>query len=58
LNDEASLNVYDDEFARRMTDVFEEDLKVSSPYDFERWAARPWAEKLAEIVLIPIKSQL
>jgi cardiolipin synthase len=58
LNDEASLNIYDDEFARRMTDVFEEDLKASSPYDFERWEARPWTERLAEIVLIPIRSQL
>jgi cardiolipin synthase len=27
LNDEASLNVYDAEFAKRMTEVFEEDLK-------------------------------
>jgi cardiolipin synthase A/B len=58
LNDEASLNVYDAEFARRMTEVFEEDLKVANPYDFARWEARPWTQKVAEIVLIPIRSQL
>ena len=58
LNDEASLNVYDAEFARRMTEVFEEDLKLSTPYDFNRWQSRLWAEKVAEIVLIPIRSQL
>ena len=58
LNDEASLNVYDAEFSRRMTEVFEEDLKLSTPYDFNRWQSRLWAEKVAEIVLIPIRSQL
>ena len=58
LNDEASLNVYDAGFAKRMTKVFEEDLKSSTPYDFVRWRSRPWLEKAAEIVLIPIRSQL
>jgi cardiolipin synthase A/B len=58
LNDEASLNVYDAGFANRMTQVFEEDLKSSSAYDFTRWRQRPWPEKVAEVVLIPIKSQL
>jgi len=58
LNDEASLNVYDAGFAERMTEVFEEDLKASTPYDLQRWQRRPWLEKMAEVVLIPIKSQL
>lgn len=58
LNDEASLNVYDAEFARQMTEVFEEDLKTSTPYDYSRWQQRPWVERFAEIVLIPIRSQL
>jgi cardiolipin synthase len=58
LNDEASLNIYNAEFAKRMTDVFEEDLKVSTPYNLLRWQRRPWLEKVAEVVLIPIKSQL
>lgn len=58
LNDEASLNIYNAEFAKRMTKVFEEDLKASTSYDFLRWQQRPWLEKVAEVVLIPIKSQL
>ena len=58
LNDEASLNVYDTEFDRRMTAVFEEDLKASTPFDYLRWQRRPWTEKMAEVVLIPIRSQL
>jgi cardiolipin synthase len=58
LNDEASLNVYDAQFAHRMTAVFEEDLKASTPYDYLHWQRRPWMEKIAEVVLIPIRSQL
>jgi cardiolipin synthase A/B len=58
LNDEASLNVYDSGFANRMTDVFEEDLKSSTSYDFDRWRQRPWLEKVAEVVVIPLRSQL
>jgi cardiolipin synthase A/B len=57
-NDEASLNVYDVEFARAMSDVFERDLQQATRYTYERWAARPWRQKLAETVLIPIRSQL
>jgi cardiolipin synthase len=58
LNDEASLNVYDPKFANRMTEVFEADLKLSTPYDYQQWLKRSWFEKTAEVVLIPIKSQL
>ncbi len=58
LNDEASLNVYDDAFARQMTAVFEEDLKSSTRYTLERWRARPLKEKLAEVALLPLRSQL
>jgi cardiolipin synthase A/B len=58
LNDEASLNIYDSAFAQRMTEVFEADLKASTSYNFSRWKNRPLSEKMAEVVLIPIKSQL
>ena len=58
LNDEASLNVYDRDFALQMTAVFERDLANAKPYTHEQWLARPWREKLAERVLLPIKSQL
>jgi cardiolipin synthase len=58
LNDEASLNVYDANFAQRMTNVFEDDLQNSTPYDLPQWRRRSWVEKAAEVVLIPLKSQL
>jgi cardiolipin synthase len=57
-NDEASLNIYDAKFADKMTKVFEEDLKLSTPYDFLQWQQRPLLEKFAEVVLVPIRSQL
>jgi cardiolipin synthase A/B len=58
LNDEASLNVYDAGFAQRMTEVFEADLRSSTPYGYQQWQDRPWLEKMAEIMVIPIRSQL
>lgn len=58
LNDEASLNVYDAAFAKRMSDVFEQDLEVSTAYTHEMWLNRPLKEKLGEVILRPIKSQL
>ena len=58
LNDEASLNIYDREFAARMTDVFESDLKHTKEYTYDLWQARPWKDKFAEKFILPIKSQL
>ena len=58
LNDEASLNVYDRDFAARMTATFERDLQQAKPYTHEEWLARPWHEKLSEALVWPIRSQL
>jgi cardiolipin synthase len=58
LNDEASLNVYDSRFAGEMRDVFERDLKSAARFTYGHWQSRGWPEKAAEIVLIPIRSQL
>jgi len=58
LNDEASLNVYDQRFAHAMIDVFEKDLKRATVYTFDMWRARPWRERVLEALLQPIKSQL
>ncbi|MDQ3269728.1 MAG: phospholipase D-like domain-containing protein [Pseudomonadota bacterium] len=58
LNDEASLNIYERDFATGMTEVFEGDLQKAKPYTLEMWKQRPWKEKLAERVLWPIRSQL
>lgn len=58
LNDEASLNVYNRDFATRMTEVFEKDLKDAKQYSYEMWSRRPLHEKLAEKFVRPLRSQL
>ncbi len=58
LNDEASLNVYDGEFAAQMTEVFEADLRKATKYTYEQWRQRPWTEKFMETVVRPLRSQL
>ena len=58
LNDEATLNVIDREFARQQTDIFNADLARSKVVGFVDWAARPWTEKLAERWSQLIASQL
>ena len=58
LNDEASLNIYDPAFAEQMTTLFEGDLALGEPYTLAEWTERPWTEKLGEIFLRPLKSQL
>lgn len=58
LNDEASLNIYDREFAQAMTRVFEADLQHGRRYTLEDWRNRPMKERFAEKFLQPIKSQL
>ncbi|MEO5828170.1 MAG: phospholipase D-like domain-containing protein, partial [Luteimonas sp.] len=58
LNDEASLNVYDRDFAERMTQVFEQDLGKAKGYTYETWKKRPWTEKLVEKIILPLRSQL
>ncbi|QOW23078.1 phospholipase D-like domain-containing protein [Novilysobacter avium] len=58
LNDEASLNIYDADFAQAMTAVFEHDLQSAKRYTHEMWVNRPWREKMAERFTLPFKSQL
>jgi cardiolipin synthase len=58
LNDEASLNIYDEAFAGHMLQVFERDLQSSKRYSLETWRNRSWTQKAAEMILVPIRSQL
>ncbi len=51
LNDEANLNVYDVSFARRMTEVFEADLRQCRRITLRDWRGRPMAEKAREQAL-------
>ena len=58
LNDEATLNVLDAEFARQQTVVFESDLSRSRPISLAQWRARPWREKFEERLAALLDSQL
>ena len=58
LNDEASLNVYDAGFAAHMTEVFDQDMKTTERYTYDKWKNRSWKEKFVEKFLLPLKSQL
>ena len=58
LNDEANLNIYDTEFARRMQTVFENDIKRSRRMTLDRWRNRPWQERIEEWFAEPFSSQL
>ena len=58
LNDEANLNVYDMAFARRQTQIFEDDLRNSRQVTHDQWAARPLKEKLMERLALLLESQL
>ncbi|MGJ7460366.1 phospholipase D-like domain-containing protein [Halomonas sp. MA07-2] len=58
LNDEASLNIYNSDFATQMTAVFDADLQSAELYSLAQWKSRPLREKLSEKILLPIRSQL
>lgn len=48
LNDEASLNIFDEKFARRQVEIFEHDLARSNRVTLGQWRSRPLAEKAWE----------
>ena len=58
LNDEATLNIMDSEFAVQQTQIFEEDMKLSRQITFDQWSNRPLKEKLAERLAVLLSSQL
>jgi len=58
LNDEANLNVYDRDFARRQRADFEADLTRSRRITFEAWRDRPLLEKAWEHVAALLGPQL
>jgi len=47
-NDEGSVGILDTDFASKMKDIFEEDLKNSIRIQLDEWNKRPLAEKLKE----------
>lgn len=58
LNDEASLNLFDVDFAAQMTTVFEQDLVDAIAFTYEMWEARPLRQRIAEVLIWPFRSQL
>jgi cardiolipin synthase A/B len=58
LNDEASLNIYDSDFALQMTQVFESDLHKATRFSLDQWRARPLHHRAAELLLLPLRGQL
>ncbi|HVE08866.1 MAG TPA: cardiolipin synthase [Paraburkholderia sp.] len=58
LNDEANLNIYDRDFARQQTAIFDADLARAKRITLDDWRRRPLAEKLLERVVALLDSQL
>ena len=58
LNDEANLNVFDGDFAREQTAVFERDKARSHRVTLEEWKHRPLTEKVVERLAALFRSQL
>ncbi len=58
LNDEATLNILDADFARQQTAVFAADLALSRSLSHAQWQARPWQEKFKERLASLIGAQL
>jgi cardiolipin synthase len=58
LNDEANLNVMDEEFARAQAGVFAQDRAKSRKVTLEEWRRRPIGERLEELVARMMRHQL
>jgi cardiolipin synthase len=58
LNQELNLVVHDAAIAGKLERAFNEDLKHSKKLTYEAWKARPFSEKVLELLTIPIKEQL
>jgi cardiolipin synthase A/B len=58
LNDEANLNIYDADFARRQIEIFQQDLVHSRRYTLAEWQNRPVSEKIWEQAVSLLGPQL
>jgi len=58
LNEELNLTMYDAALARRLEEIFFEDLKHSKQISYEEWASRSIFERLFELFAFPVKEQL
>ncbi len=58
INDEANLNVLDEDFARRQIEVFEADLRQARRVTLEEWKNRPLTERALDLAASLVRSQL
>ena len=58
LNDEINLNVYGTKFAKRPTNIFEEDLKNAREITFQACVECPEKEKLMERLALLLRLQM
>lgn len=58
LNDEVNINIYDEEIATRMEQIFFEDLARSEEITRPRWLQRPWLQRQKERIAGWFKPQL
>ncbi len=58
LNQELNVTMYDAALARRLEDIFQEDLKHSKNITYEEWSSRSIFERLFEFFAFPVKELL
>ena len=58
INDEANLNVMDEEFARRHIEIFEADWVRATPVSEHKFAKRPWYQRVATWAVSLVRKQL
>ena len=58
LNDEANLNIYDRDFARQQTAIFDGDVIHTKRITLDDWRSRPLVEKLLERAIALLDPQL
>jgi cardiolipin synthase A/B len=58
LNDEANLNVIDDDFAKEQARVFYTDKQACRQVTLRQWRQRPWREKVIESLAGLLRSQV
>lgn len=57
-NDEGNVGILDESFGKRMTCIFEEDLKNSIEIREKEWQKRPWSERIPEKLFALVRRRL
>jgi cardiolipin synthase A/B len=58
LNEELNVVVYDSNVARRLEDVFEQDLASSRPVTYRDWSRRSLTSRFLELLSLPLREQM